>query len=105
MDEQKETEVVKTPEVAKAPPKVENMKITIEPKHNCKKCYGTGRLGFINGDQNNPMICDCVMKVYKKIQEQQKRVRVIHKPEAKPVDVQATTPAPAAPVESPPVQG
>ena len=101
MDEQKENEVVKTP------PKVENMKITIEPKHNCKKCYGTGRLGFINGDQNNPMICDCVMKVYKKIQEQQRRVKVIHKPEVKPAEVVEVKPTEIVPVTEsvPPVQG
>jgi len=47
---------------------VENLKITIQPKKNCRKCYGTGRIGFIEGDTNNPMICSCVMKVYKKLQ-------------------------------------
>lgn len=52
--------------------KVENMKITIEPKKSCKRCHGTGRIGFIEGDQNNPLVCNCVMKVYKKLQEDKK---------------------------------
>lgn len=52
--------------------KVENMKITIEPKKSCKRCHGIGRIGYVEGDHNNPMICDCVMKVYKKLQANNK---------------------------------
>jgi hypothetical protein len=51
---------------------VEGMKVTIQPKKNCKKCHGLGRLGFIDGDQNNPLICQCVIKVYKEVQAQVK---------------------------------
>lgn len=38
---------------------------TYEPKKNCRKCYGTGRLGFIEGDFNKPYYCTCIMKVKK----------------------------------------
>ena len=51
---------------------VENMKVTIQPKKNCKKCYGLGRIGFIDGDENNPLICQCVIKIYKEIQAKMK---------------------------------
>ena len=38
---------------------VENMAVeTYEPKKNCRKCHGTGRLGFIEGDPNKPYYCN-----------------------------------------------
>ncbi len=46
---------------------LEQQKPKLEPKHNCKKCHGTGRIGFINGDFNNPMICQCVINNAKKL--------------------------------------
>lgn len=54
----------------KAPPPVESLKVTIQPKKNCKKCHGLGRIGFIEGDENNPLICQCVIKIYKEVQAQ-----------------------------------
>lgn len=41
--------------------------IKLQPKHNCRKCYGTGRIGYVNGDLNNPLICQCVINSAKKL--------------------------------------
>lgn len=60
------------PQPSSAPP-VESMKVTIQPKKNCKKCHGLGRIGFIDGDENNPLICQCVIKIYKEVQAQMKQ--------------------------------
>jgi len=45
---------------------------TVRPKSNCNKCNGTGRLGYINGDLNNPLICQCVVKKFQQLKEQAK---------------------------------
>lgn len=50
------------------PTDLKNLRATISPKHNCPKCYGTGRIGFIDGDVNNPLVCQCVVKIYRKAQ-------------------------------------
>jgi hypothetical protein len=44
-------------------------KITLVPKKNCKKCNGIGRLGFIDGNPNNPYICQCVLNNMKKLKK------------------------------------
>lgn len=45
---------------------------TYEPKKNCRKCHGTGRIGFIEGDPNKPYYCNCIMKVQKALTPEQK---------------------------------
>lgn len=47
---------------------------TISPRHNCKKCHGTGRIGFIDGDNNKPLVCNCVLNAYRKLDEKTKRL-------------------------------
>lgn len=45
---------------------VEEMVVeTFEPKKNCRKCHGTGRIGFIEGDPKQPYYCNCIMKIKK----------------------------------------
>lgn len=45
---------------------VEGLSIeSFTPKKNCKKCHGTGRIGFIEGDPNQPYPCRCIMRVNK----------------------------------------
>lgn len=67
MDEPKLNEMPKTVPAVDAPKSpVEDLSVeTYEPKKNCRKCYGTGRLGFIEGDFNKPYYCNCIMKVKK----------------------------------------
>lgn len=67
MDNQQPVLPAPTPETD---PNIEDMKITIQPKKNCRKCHGLGRIGFVNGDQNNPLICSCVIKIYTELQKQ-----------------------------------
>ena len=65
MDEIKPT----LPDTKSVEPKkdaVENMVVeTFEPKKNCRKCHGTGRIGFVEGDPNKPYYCNCIMKIKK----------------------------------------
>jgi hypothetical protein len=56
---------------------VENMRVeSVRPNNNCKKCNGTGRLGFIDGDRNKPCICQCVIKIYNKAREELKKKKL-----------------------------
>lgn len=51
-----------------------NVKIeTVPPKSNCKKCHGTGRLGFYDGDETRPMRCRCTVKITKLTPEDLKK--------------------------------
>lgn len=51
---------------------IENLVIeTYEPKKNCRKCHGTGRIGFVEGDPNKPYYCNCIMKVKKTLTPEQ----------------------------------
>lgn len=83
------------------PPPVESMKVTIQPKKNCKKCHGLGRIGFIEGDENNPLICDCVIKIYKEAQAQMKqRATEAKELQAKlPIAPEGAQPAPVMPAQ------
>lgn len=56
-------------------PNVENMKVSIQPKKGCRKCHGLGRIGFVNGDQNDPLVCSCVIKIYTDMQKQMKATK------------------------------
>ena len=84
----------------KTAPPVESMKVTIQPKKNCKKCHGLGRIGFIEGDENNPLICQCVIKIYKEVQAQMeaKAKEAKEKTPLTPVS-DGAQPAPIAPAE------
>lgn len=33
------------------------------PKKNCKKCYGRGHLGWIDGDKEKPYPCMCTVEI------------------------------------------
>lgn len=92
-----------------APTPVENMKVTIQPKKNCRKCHGLGRIGFIDGDQNNPLVCQCVIKIYKEVQAKMDKANKEAKARAAltpitPVNVDGAQPAPIPPAEIVPAQ-
>ena len=66
-------EVVKSPDVTKTSPedagvktdiipKVGSLPPTPTPKANCKKCYGTGRIGFVLDEKKRrvPVLCRCM---------------------------------------------
>lgn len=46
--------------------------INLQPKKGCPKCYGTGRIGFLNGDQKQPVPCKCIRKQAKVLEAQGK---------------------------------
>lgn len=46
--------------------------VDIQPKPRCKKCYGTGRIGLLNGDKNQPLPCSCVVKQVRALEAKQK---------------------------------
>lgn len=33
------------------------------PKQKCKKCYGRGHIGFIDGDKEKPYPCMCTIEI------------------------------------------
>lgn len=42
--------------------------IDLKPKSGCRKCNGTGRLGFLNGDKNQAIPCKCIRKQAKALE-------------------------------------
>lgn len=60
------TPVVPVEQTEEQLPDFKKIRETIRPKHNCRKCHGTGRLGFIDGDMNNVLPCSCVIRAYQK---------------------------------------
>lgn len=92
------------------PVKVEKLSMdTIKPKANCKKCYGTGRLGLINGDPNDPYLCTCMIKIMDKLKEERKAKKAaeaaIKAAEAKVAEATVPAPIEVAPVvEATPVE-
>jgi hypothetical protein len=72
---------------------VENLVIeTYEPKKSCRKCYGRGIIGLIEGDPNKPYYCTCIMKVKKELTPEQSAayLKATAKP-AGPTGPQGTT--------------
>jgi hypothetical protein len=61
---------------------------TYQPKKNCRKCYGTGRIGFVEGDPNKPYYCNCIVKIKRAV-----------KVAAKPADAPQEVPQEVTPVE------
>lgn len=68
MNDEKEVVKTETPEATAEvkKDKVENMTVeTYQPNKKCKKCYGRGHIGFIDGDPRRPYPCRCLVKVKK----------------------------------------
>lgn len=81
---------------------LDNVRIEMAPpKNNCKKCHGTGRLGFYDGDETRPMRCRCTVKIVKitpeelakmKAEAEAKRAKVVEPtPGVKIVESKETT--------------
>jgi hypothetical protein len=45
--------------------------LDFKPKRSCRKCHGTGRLGYLNGDKNQAVPCSCIMKQVRAMQAKQ----------------------------------
>lgn len=46
------------------------------PKKNCKKCYGRGHIGWIDGDKDKPYPCMCTIEIVLDIPEPPKEKTV-----------------------------
>lgn len=46
--------------------------VNLKPKKGCSKCYGTGRVGFLNGDKKQAIPCKCIRKQAKALEAQGK---------------------------------